>query len=141
MNRTIKFRGLRTDGKGWAVGYLAYFFDLPQNSMIMPSCYYGTRDFGDEDENGNPKIEDELALGGFTNVNPETVGQFTGHSDCNGIELFEGDTFHMGDPNITHTVIWRDTGFMGKQNGSSSYVGIEHWIERITITGNIHQPK
>lgn len=70
-------------------------------------------------------------------VDPETVGQFAlekGEKE----KLFEGDTFHLGDPNITYTVVWHDTGLKGRQNGSSSFVGLEAWRQHIVITGNIH---
>jgi len=95
MKRTIKFRGLRVDGKGWAIGMLAYFFDNPKNAMIMPHCYFGTKDFGEEDENGNPVIESEIALGGFVNVKPETVGQYSGMKDSHGVDIFEHDLLEL----------------------------------------------
>ncbi|MBT2653329.1 YopX family protein, partial [Oceanobacillus sp. ISL-73] len=54
----------------------------------------------------------------------------------NGNELYDGDVFHLGEPNSTYTVVWSDTGFKGKQNGASSFVGLQHWQERIEILGN-----
>lgn len=65
--------------------------------------------------------------------------QFTGLHDKNGKEIYESDIFHMGDPNITYTVVWHDTGFKGKQNGSSSFAGLEHWQERIEVISNIYE--
>jgi hypothetical protein len=65
--------------------------------------------------------------------------QFTGLHDKNGKEIYESDIFHMGDQNITYTVVWHDTGFKGKQNGSSSFAGLEHWQERIEVISNIYE--
>ncbi|PAE17258.1 hypothetical protein CHH91_04425 [Virgibacillus sp. 7505] len=67
--------------------------------------------------------------------------QYTGLKDKNGKEIYEGDVYHQGDPKITYTVVWHDTGFKGKQNSSSSYAGLEHWQERIEVVGNIYEPK
>lgn len=101
----------------------------------------------------------------FTKVDPETVCQFTGlydstkwqdltesereqwtrsgsmPSEWNGKRIFEGDKFYLGDPNILYVVDWHDSGFKGKQIGSSSYVGLEYWRYKIVIIGNIHDRK
>lgn len=74
-------------------------------------------------------------------VDPKTVGQYSGHKDKNGEKIYEGDIYHQGDKSITYTVVWHDSGLIGKQNGSSSYAGIKHWRNRIEVIGNIHQPQ
>lgn len=65
--------------------------------------------------------------------------QYTGLLDKNGKEIYEGDIYHMGDKKITYTVVWHDSGLIGKQNGSSSYAGLEHWMYKIEVIGNIHE--
>lgn len=65
--------------------------------------------------------------------------QHTGLKDKHGTRIVEGDVYHQGDPRITYTVVWHDSGFIGKQNGSSSYAGLSHWQERIEVVGNIYE--
>ena len=65
--------------------------------------------------------------------------QFTGLTDKNGKEIYESDVYHQGDPNITYTVVYKGSTFIGKQNGSSSYAGLEYWQDRIEVIGNIHE--
>ncbi len=114
--REIKFRGLSLyDEKRWVYGLLFKSGSEGQWTEI------------------------QMENGATCYVDPETVGQFTGCKDKNGVEICEGDVYHQGDTNITYTVVWHDTGLIGKQNGSSSYAGLSHWRERIEIIGNIYE--
>ena len=128
MNREIKFRGKRLDNGEWVYGYLVfsedYIFDYSERidiPYIIPIDNFNLKDYREYRVDGS------------------TVGQYTGLKDKSGKEIYEGDIFHLGDPNIIYTVVYFDTSFRGKQNGSSSYVGLEGWKERIEKIGNIYE--
>jgi hypothetical protein len=54
-------------------------------------------------------------------------------------EINEGDIFILGDINIKYLVEYRNASLMGKQIGSSSFVGLSFWSDRIEIIGNIYK--
>jgi len=112
MKREILFRGKRIDNGEWVYGDL----------MQKPS--------------GQKYIHTSPC---WNEVIPETVGQYTGVKDKNGIRIFEWDIYHKRDKNIKCKVVWNDSGLMGKQIGTyGSYEGLTYWINYIEVIGNIH---
>ena len=124
--RDIIFRGKRLDNGKWVYGY--YFvtpitaeFDVkPENGAFFAS--------GDEPIR-HCVVEDMVAF----EVDPSTVGQYTGLKDRAGEMIWEGDI--LSDGAFTYEVRYKGTGFVTILDG---HVYTMDTRPTKIVIGNIH---
>lgn len=111
----IKFKAKRLDGKGWAIGDLLHSYE--NGAIIVP-----------------------IEGGGAFSVDPSTVCQFTGLTDCEGNEIWEHDLLQSQKSKAIYEVVWDEGDF----TISDYIVGVETMIFlcsalrtlRIKVIGN-----
>ena len=125
--REIKFRGYDLERKEWVYGYFILFGD---KAYIV--------------EYGKPGIPAQ-----YIEVNPKTVGEYTGLKDKNSKEIYEGDIVKWKDDFNKKEEVGRV--FWHQPNSSFAIVGNLHiakipYLEEdknsdIEIIGNIYENK
>lgn len=127
MSREIKFRGKRLDNNEWVYGSLC----------LDP--YRGDAEISDHDDINLMMVD----------VNPDTVGQFTGLEDNNGKEIYEGDIldctvfdFNGNDKQYRVKIEWCYTEFCGFVIGKGGVWWNLHFLweqdDEIEVIGNIY---
>jgi uncharacterized phage protein (TIGR01671 family) len=124
--REIKFRGKRIDNGEWVYGYLLekYTVDsIPR--FAIDECW----SFEDDEWTSLCVYE----------VNPATVGQYTGLKDKNGVEIKDGDIVWWGknDNAPNEVVFWDDGAFWVSCEGDSRELLIDA-LNGLEVIGNIH---
>jgi len=115
--REILFRGKQVDGCGWVRGSLVEAKD--KETRIIPK-----------------HSDDRVAYCVFP-VFPETVGQYTGLKDKNGVKIFERDILQDEDKCLG-IVEFNKGRFVGNFDGRTYYSELYSDAEKSEIIGNIH---
>jgi len=118
--REIKFRGQREDTKKWVYGYYV-FTNLPQEFLNLAGCL-----------NHNLILTSD---GNYYEVIPETVGQFTGLKDKNGVEIYESDIVKVENWYLNQVIKW-DKGYFVDTNGMVNLFDSKRELE---VIGNIYE--
>ncbi len=112
MKREILFRGLSNQGKGWLYG------DVVRNVegavAIMPPYQMNMDNTCSQNE-----------------INPDTIGQYTGLTDKEGNKIFEGDIVHL-----------KGDGYGGSKVGKDYYrvITFHEGSFCISIEDGVHHP-
>ena len=122
--REVLFRGKRTYNGKWVEGSLVVTSQC--NAYIISTV---------EDKRDATVLVNQCSL----NVDPETVGQYTGLTDKNGMKIFEGDILTIENEGVYAAIKYNESNaaFYVEDEDHEDYLG-EAWETDVVIIGNIH---
>lgn len=119
--RPIKFRGYNHKNKQWLHG-----------------CYLLNRGMHFVAPDG---IADPQKTWEDFEIDPTTIGQYTGRNDKNGMEIYEGDRIRCTAPNWKKGTFRDFVVSWSEQSGMFTPMGLfDDYIE-IEVIGNVHEQK